>query len=40
MQHERDALASRMDIFWTFLEETAAVLERNRLRKVAKLSPD
>ncbi len=33
MQQEQASPTSRMNIFWTFLEETASILERGHLRK-------
>ncbi|GAC1647185.1 MAG: hypothetical protein NVS4B12_14750 [Ktedonobacteraceae bacterium] len=40
MQQEQEASTSRMNIFWTFLEETASILELGHLRKTATSSTE
>ena len=40
MQQEQNSAPSRMNIFWTFLEETASILERSHLRKTATSSAE
>ncbi len=36
MQQDQDASTSRMDIFWTFLEQTTSILERAHLHVTAR----